>query len=173
MRSNRSFALGLTRLDQIYILTCHGWLAVATFELSTRIPSGTVSPLPDHHSRPNSDMYGRTCGESQQDGSKQRMAEAFFRVGSLHLLMNRGPDPFQDDRVIPPQSPHLPLVRSDASKPHPRSGLVQLEWNLDGTFLLARFGMLIDISPNCWFELNLSWHRTVSQRIAHLFFPAA
>lgn len=34
----------------------------------------------------------------------------------------------------------LPLVRSNPEKPDPKSGALQLEWNLDGTFLITRFG---------------------------------
>ncbi|KAG8948606.1 hypothetical protein FRC04_009509 [Tulasnella sp. 424] len=43
------------------------------------------------------------------------------------------------DRVHAYQSSPVPLIRVDATKPHPKSGLVQLEWNLDGTLLMARF----------------------------------
>ncbi|KAG8991934.1 hypothetical protein FRB90_001157, partial [Tulasnella sp. 427] len=43
------------------------------------------------------------------------------------------------DRVPSHQSYPVPLVRVDATKQHPKSGLVQLEWNLDGTLLMARF----------------------------------
>jgi len=33
----------------------------------------------------------------------------------------------------------VPFVRVDASKGHPKSGLVQLDWNITGSMLLARF----------------------------------
>ncbi|EJD52767.1 YVTN repeat-like/Quino protein amine dehydrogenase [Auricularia subglabra TFB-10046 SS5] len=41
------------------------------------------------------------------------------------------------DRASLPVS--LPVDKPDASKPHPRIGVVQLTWNVDGTLLLVRF----------------------------------
>jgi hypothetical protein len=39
------------------------------------------------------------------------------------------------------QGPHpLNVNRADSSKPYPKSGTVQLEFNKTGTVLLARFG---------------------------------
>ncbi|KAG8887832.1 hypothetical protein FRB98_008904 [Tulasnella sp. 332] len=35
--------------------------------------------------------------------------------------------------------PLLQMSRPDPAKPHPKSGLAQLEWNVDGSLLLARF----------------------------------
>jgi len=33
----------------------------------------------------------------------------------------------------------IPLIRTHPEKPNPKSGAIQLEWNLDGSLLLARF----------------------------------
>ncbi|KAG8896531.1 hypothetical protein FRB99_008852 [Tulasnella sp. 403] len=78
--------------EKIYILTCHGWLPVATFELTSRIPS--------------------------------------------HVTVWKEPP---DDRITPQAGSPLPLIRPDPNKPNAKSGLVQLEWNIDGTLLMARF----------------------------------
>ncbi|KAG9006338.1 hypothetical protein FRB95_003399 [Tulasnella sp. JGI-2019a] len=43
------------------------------------------------------------------------------------------------DSVGSGQYPLLHLSRPDPAKPHPKSGLAQLEWNVDGSLLLARF----------------------------------
>lgn len=57
-----------------------------------------------------------------------------------------------DDRVQSAAS--VPLVRTNPEKPDPKSGAVQLEWNLDGTLLMARFGTsslyLVDIMMSLW-----------------------
>lgn len=36
----------------------------------------------------------------------------------------------------------LPLLRADQTKPNPKSGTVQLEWNTTGNLLLVRFGTI-------------------------------
>lgn len=37
----------------------------------------------------------------------------------------------------------LPLIRADQTKPSPKSGTVQLEWNNTGDLLLVRFGAVV------------------------------
>lgn len=49
-----------------------------------------------------------------------------------------------DERLQGAQS--ISLIRTDLSKPNPKTGAVQLEWNKTGTLLLVRFGKVI--SPN-------------------------
>lgn len=49
----------------------------------------------------------------------------------------------KDERSYGSQS--LNTLRVDLTKPHPKSGLVQLDWNLTGTLLLARFGECLDV----------------------------
>lgn len=43
-----------------------------------------------------------------------------------------------DERLDGPQT--ISLIKADLSKPNPRSGAVQLEWNKPGTLLLVRYG---------------------------------
>lgn len=43
-----------------------------------------------------------------------------------------------DERLDGPQT--ISLIKPDLSKPNPRSGAVQLEWNKTGTLLLVRYG---------------------------------
>ena len=45
---------------------------------------------------------------------------------------------YLDDRVQSAAS--VPMRRTNPEKPDPKSGAVQLEWNLNGTLLMARFG---------------------------------
>ena len=45
---------------------------------------------------------------------------------------------FPDERPQGTQS--VPINKADMSKAHPKSGLLQLDWNTNGTLLMARFG---------------------------------
>jgi len=46
---------------------------------------------------------------------------------------------FVDDHI---NGPHvLSTIRPDPTKPNPKSGVVQMEWNLTGNLLLVRFGV--------------------------------
>lgn len=54
---------------------------------------------------------------------------------SLATALN---DYCSDERLEGPQT--LSLLKTDLSKPNPKSGAVQLEWNKTGTLLLVRYG---------------------------------
>ena len=43
-----------------------------------------------------------------------------------------------DERLDGPQT--IGLLKADLSKPNPKCGAVQLEWNKTGTLLLVRYG---------------------------------
>lgn len=43
-----------------------------------------------------------------------------------------------DERLDGPQT--ISLTKADLSKPNPKSGAMQLEWNKTGTLLLVRYG---------------------------------
>ena len=49
---------------------------------------------------------------------------------------------FADDHI---DGPHVlsSTTRSDPTKPNPKSGVVQMEWNLTGNLLLIRFGVCL------------------------------
>jgi hypothetical protein len=42
----------------------------------------------------------------------------------------------------------VPLVRTNPEKSDPKSGAVQLEWNVNGTLLMARFGARQQVHSN-------------------------
>lgn len=50
---------------------------------------------------------------------------------------------FVDDPI---NGPHvLSTIRADPTKPNPKSGVVQMEWNLTGNLLLIRFGVFYQV----------------------------
>lgn len=51
---------------------------------------------------------------------------------------------FADDLI---NGPHvLSTIRADLTKPNPKSGVVQMDWNLTGNLLLVRFGVFYKVS---------------------------
>jgi len=64
----------------------------------------------------------------------------------------------------------LPLTRPNPDKPDPKSGAIQLEWNVNGSLLLARFGSYI---PKTRPELLLIKFTENAPTAVHIFtFPA-
>jgi hypothetical protein len=66
-----------------------------------------------------------------------------------HFTVFAYPDGLLDERLRGQQV--LPTTRTDPTKPNPKSGTVQLDWNKDGSYLLARFGTL-----TCWPYLHIA-----------------
>lgn len=72
------------------------------------------------------------------------MGRGYLSCWSLHHLISHYlfPDVLTltsvDERPQGVQT--VPLNRVDNTKAHPKSGLLQLDWNTTGTLLLARFG---------------------------------
>ncbi|KXN83915.1 WD repeat-containing protein WRAP73 [Leucoagaricus sp. SymC.cos] len=89
--------------DQIYILDSLSWSAVATLELSSRVPA-TVKVWRE----------------------PSRWMESTEGRGFLSYEQPQG-------------TQVLSLIRPDQTKPNPKSGTVQLEWNNTGDLLLVRF----------------------------------
>lgn len=52
--------------------------------------------------------------------------------------MPHSADELKDERLYGSQS--LNTLRTDLTTAHPKSGFIQLDWNLTGTLLLARVG---------------------------------
>ena len=42
----------------------------------------------------------------------------------------------------------LSTIRADLTKPNPKSGVVQMDWNLTGNLLLVRFGVFNEVLPS-------------------------
>jgi hypothetical protein len=82
----------------------------------------------------------RLSGENLQNGWKQQKGEGSFlvRIGNSWCLHCLTPTFLPVERLQGPQS--VNLTRADQTKPGPRSGAVQLEWNKTGSLLLVRFG---------------------------------
>ncbi len=85
----------------------------------------------------------RRCGRSQETGIARRTAGASSRVSLDCCLLGRCSQSliFQYpavDKVVGSLS--VPSVRPDPAKPNPKLGIIQLEWNADGTCLLVRSG---------------------------------
>lgn len=129
---------------EIHILDSLSWSEVYTLELSTRIPSTVVSD--NTLTYLSFSRYCRTCGGSPPNGWRLRKAVDFCRVSSNLVQSCRQTDSLQDERLQGSQT--LNTSRVDLTKPHPKSGVVQLDWNLTGNLLLARFGMFSDLSNN-------------------------
>ncbi|EKM83583.1 hypothetical protein AGABI1DRAFT_66345, partial [Agaricus bisporus var. burnettii JB137-S8] len=89
--------------DRIYILESLSWSAVATLELSSRIPTSTK----------------------------------VWREPSNWMELTEGRGFLSYERLSGPQV--LSIVRADQTKPSPKSGALQLEWNNGGDLLLVRF----------------------------------
>lgn len=90
----------------------------------------------------------RLFGESLQNGWKQQKVVAFCLVSSSSqsdsnlVLISQI---FADDHI---NGPHvLSTIRADPTKPNPKSGVVQMEWNLTGNLLLIRFGVFYEVLP--------------------------
>lgn len=81
----------------------------------------------------------RHSGGSLPIGWSRRKAEDSSLVGTLsaYLAVTLN-DHCPDERLDGPQT--ISLIKPDLSKPNPRSGAVQLEWNKTGTLLLVRYG---------------------------------
>jgi hypothetical protein len=107
----------------------------------------------------------------QVDGSNGRPWISFLFVFRPHLSVMTTQSPFfPDERLQGPQS--ISLIRADQTKPSPKSGAVQLEWNKTGSLLLVRFGehegiLFSALVLNClclqkmyqqWFTYTLSLH---------------
>lgn len=56
-------------------------------------------------------------------------------VAAIDVLRD---DARPDDKLVGSQT--IDLTKGDQSKPNPKSGAVQLEWNKTGSLLLVRFG---------------------------------
>lgn len=152
-----------------------------TFELSAKVPANVVShpTLFYVHPLQKPDCLNQCSlfGGNLKGGWKQPKEKGSYHV--WHLPFHPSGSCFRylshlDDRVHAYQSSPVPLIRVDATKPHPKSGLVQLEWNLDGTLLMARFG--IDTTPSCCplSGSNLGFvlcRRASTNRNSHLLFP--
>ena len=96
----------------------------------------------------NSANYFRLFGESLQNGWRQQKVVAFYLVSSSSqsdsnlVLISQI---FADDHI---NGPHvLSTIRADPTKPNPKSGVVQMEWNLTGNLLLVRFGVFYEVPP--------------------------
>ncbi|KAF9455040.1 YVTN repeat-like/Quino protein amine dehydrogenase [Macrolepiota fuliginosa MF-IS2] len=89
--------------DRIHILDSLSWSAVATLELSPRVPS-TVKVWREP--------------PKWMENTEGRGFLSYERPQGVHVL---------------------PLIRSDQTKPNPKSGTAQLEWNTTGDLLLVRF----------------------------------
>jgi hypothetical protein len=87
----------------------------------------------------NSSGVGILARTIQVDGSNGRPWISFLFVLRPHLSVMTTQSPFfPDERLQGPQS--IALIRADQTKPSPKSGAVQLEWNKTGSLLLVRFG---------------------------------
>jgi len=86
-----------------------------------------------------------------------------------HLRPVHKSDRHTDDRLQGPQI--LSPIRADPTKPNPKSGVVQLEWNLTGSLLLARFGEppRNDTRASCLYTL-ISRERTLRRLSIRLSF---
>jgi len=77
------------------------------------------------------------CGENPLVGWKQLTAEGSFPVGVGLSLPLPTQSTVSDER---PKVSWLPTKKPDLTKPKPKVGTVQLEWNKTGSLLLARYG---------------------------------
>lgn len=99
----------------------------------------------------NSANYLRLFGENLQNGWRQQKVVAFCLVSnSSQSDSNFVPisQIFADDHI---NGPHvLSTIRADFTKANPKSGVVQMEWNLTGNLLLVRFGVFYTVIPPLW-----------------------
>jgi hypothetical protein len=101
------------------------------------------------HSIPTTDFFVRRSGENLRNGWNLQKAAGSCLV-SYHAFCN-------DENLIdiecsderPQGTQVLPLTRIDQTKPNPKSGAVQLEWNNTGDLLLVRFGAIFPGSKSC------------------------
>lgn len=94
----------------------------------------------------NSANYLRLYGESLQNGWRQQKVVAFCLVSNSSQSDNNIfliSQIFADDHI---KGPHmLSTIRADPTKSNPKSGVVQMEWNLTGNLLLVRFGVFYEV----------------------------
>jgi WD40 repeat protein len=78
--------------------------------------------------------------------SKIPVGATLWREPSNWLEITQGRGFLSYERLQGPQT--ISLQRTDPTKPNPKSGAVQLEWNKTGTLLLVRFGLLRHLFPS-------------------------
>jgi hypothetical protein len=129
-------------LHKIHILDSLSWSPVTTLELSSRIPAGAVSLSTLKHSITIKFLirFAEHMARAVQMARIHRSARISFvqvmpGMMYFHGLRERV---WTDERLHGPQS--INMTRTDISKPNPKTGAVQLEWNKTGSLLLVRFG---------------------------------
>lgn len=94
--------------------------------------------------------------------SRSRIPFLYVSVRDSHHLPNRLPD--ERPKVI-----WLPTKKPDLTKPKPKIGTVQLEWNKTGSLLLARYGQWVP--PVCTERSHRKTHRECANSHPHIRVP--